>query len=125
MLAGWDAHASHQPSALCRRVQALQFAVQAADAAGIDARGIKHRRSRRPPPAAAAAAAAADPTANGADGEAGNPASGSGGNGSDGSAAGSESSDSDADGARSGSADDQMAAEDVEDLVLAARQAVR
>ena len=109
----------------CCRTQALQYAVQAADAAGIDARGIRHRRRRQPPPAAAAAAAAADQSANGADSEVGSPASNSSSNDSDGSAVGSESSHSDADSAGSSNADDQMAAEDVEDLVLAARQAVR
>jgi hypothetical protein len=107
----------------CCRTQALQYAVQAADAAGIDARGIRHRRRSRPPPAAPAVAA--NPSANGADGAAGSPASGSGSNASDGSAVGSESSNSDADSAGSSNTDDQLAAEDVEDLVLAARQAVR
>jgi hypothetical protein len=102
----------------------------------VDARGIRHRRSRRRPPSAAPApAGGTNWSADGDNGEAASAVSSSGSTLSDGvgssgkdssSGSGSESSaSSDADSTGTSVAEDQMAAEDVEDLVLAARQAMR
>lgn len=114
-------------SLLYHEMQALMYAMKAAEAAGIDAKGIKRRSA-----AAKRAAPRGDPSSSAAGG---GDAGGSGGEGSGsdgGSASGSESTSADEGGASDVLPGDQalnleqrLPSGDVEALVLAAKQAVR